>query len=191
MTRGARTPKVGPIAEVQAAKDPAVSALMTTLYTELRRLARQKLARERPGQTLQPTDLVHEAYVRLAAGANSSWANRAQFFAAAAITMRRILVERARRRSARKHGAGGRTWISLDGQAAPSAPAPIDLLALDEVLTRLENHDKRMSEIVMLRYFAGLDVEETASTLGISTRTVKREWSFAKAWLHEEMQGRA
>ena len=159
---------------------------MPLVYQELRRLAHHRLARERPGQTLQTTALVHEAYLRLVANGRPRWENRAHFFAAAAISMRRILVERARKRDQGKRG-GDRQRITLnEGVAATQAPS-VDLLALDEALKRLELHDAQASQVVNLRYFAGLDVEDTAEVLGVSPRTVKRAWSYAKAWLRDAM----
>jgi RNA polymerase sigma factor (TIGR02999 family) len=162
--------------------------LLPLVYQELRRLAHHRLARERPGQTLQTTALVHEAYLRLVSNGRARWENRAHFFAAAAIAMRRILVEQARKRDQGKRG-GDRQRITLnEGVAATQAPS-VDLLALDEALKRLEAHDAQASQVVNLRYFAGLDVEDTAEALGISPRTVKRAWSYAKAWLRDAMSG--
>jgi len=166
----------------------ASEELLPLVYLELRKLARSRMAHEPPGQTLQPTALVHEAYLRLVGDRDARWENRAHFFAAAALAMRRILVERARRRRMAKHG-GGQDRVTLDEAVASSDPRSVDLLALDDALTRLEAHDPRMSRIVTLRYFAGLNVEQTAKALDISAATVKREWSYAKAWLHREIAG--
>lgn len=164
----------------------ATEELLPLVYAELRRLARVKMARERPGQTLTPTALVHEAYLRLVGDDESGWENRRHFLAAAAEAMRRILIERARSRGAEKRG-GDRRRTSLDEAVAlADGPSP-DLLALDAALTRLEARDSRMSDVVELRYFAGLTVEETASALDTSPRTVDRLWKGAKAWLYREM----
>jgi RNA polymerase sigma factor (TIGR02999 family) len=167
----------------------AAEELLPLVYDELRALARRQLAAEPRGQTLQATALVHEAYLRLVKSDPVDWEGRRHFFGAAAQAMRRILIERARRRAAAKHG-GGRDRITLDDIGAAQGTAPIDLLALHEALARLERRDPRMGEIVMLRFFAGLGVEETAAALGLSPRTVKRDWAVARAWLFEEMSGK-
>lgn len=169
--------------------DRAADRILPLVYQELRRLAHHKLSKEPPGPTLDTTGLVHEAYVRLVQGRDAPWANRAHFFAAAAVAMRRILVERARRQHAEKHG-GRRARVTLDEGVAMVPARSADLLALDEALDRLESHDGPMCEIVMLRFFAGLSVEETAMLLGVSPRTVKRKWTFARAWLHDAMADR-
>ena len=158
--------------------------LLPQVYEELRRLARARLAREAPGLTLQPTALVHEAYLRLAGdGKDRRWDRRGHFFAAAAIAMRRILVERARRVRRLRHG-GGQVQVELDPEA-PAATSPLDdVLAVDQALDELEQFDARKAHVVMLRYFAGLTVEETADAMGLSAATVKNEWAFARAWLH-------
>jgi RNA polymerase sigma factor (TIGR02999 family) len=163
--------------------------LFPLVYAELRRLAAAKLARERPGQTLDATALVHEAYVRLAgAGPGQRWNGRGHFFAAAAAAMRRILVERARRKRSLKHGGGGRR-VDLD-EAAAVAPAPAaDLLALDEALDRLAREDPVKADLVKLRYFTGLSVREAADALGISRATADRYWAYAKAWLYCAVAG--
>ncbi len=158
--------------------------LLPQVYDELRRLARARLAREAPGLTLQPTALVHEAYLRLAGdGVERRWDRRGHFFAAAAISMRRILVERARRTQRVKHG-GGQVQVELDPES-PAAGADLhDILAIDEALSELERLDPRKAQVVMLRYFAGLTVEETAEAMALSPATVKNEWAFARVWLH-------
>lgn len=166
----------------------AVPRLLPLVYDELRQVARRMMSRESPGQTLQPTALVHEAYLRLFGSGPSSWENRAHFFVAAATAMRRILVERARRRRSERRG-GGRRRVTLDEGAVPSDPPAADLLALDAALSRLESEDERASRVVHLRYFAGLGIEETAELMGISTATVSREWTYARAWLLREMTG--
>jgi RNA polymerase sigma factor (TIGR02999 family) len=161
--------------------------LLPEVYDELRKLARARLARERHQQTLQPTALVHEAYLRVAGpDQRAQWDRRGHFFAAAALAMRRILVERARHYQRMKHGAGGQR-VDLDSGIAGADPALTDLVAIDEALTRLEQTDARKAKIVALRYFAGLSVEETAAALDISPATVKNEWKFARAWLYRAL----
>ena len=160
--------------------------LYSLVYDELRRMARAKMARERPGQTLQPTALVHEVYLRLLGGQEHGWESRAHFFTAAAEAMRRILIERARRYSRKKHG-GGQQRVELESSAGAEQPRGETLLALDAGLDRLEEQDEQMAQVVKLRYFAGLTVEETAQALGISERSVYRSSTLAKAWLHREM----
>jgi len=167
----------------------AAADLLPLVYEELRALARSNMAREGgggAGHTLQPTALVHEAYLRLVGGADVKWDGRGHFFGAAARAMRRILVERARHRGRIKRG-GGRQRVELNEEGLASEPPSTDLLALDEVLDRLERYDKRKAEVVMLRFFAGLSIEETASALGVSPATIKNEWMFARAWLHREL----
>jgi RNA polymerase sigma factor (TIGR02999 family) len=159
--------------------------LLAALYGELRRLARARMARLPVGNTLQPTALVHEAYLRLAKG-SSRWSGRAHFFGAAAQAMRQILVEQARRKSAVKHG-GGQDRLDVDDvDIAVEVPVD-DLLALDRALERLKADDPRKAEIVLLRYFAGLEREEIADLLGVSVRTVDRDWRFIVARLRKEM----
>ncbi len=172
--------------------DPsAANQLLPLVYDELRRLAAHKLAHERPGQTLNPTALVHEAYLRLVGqGENDPWEGRAHFFAAAAEAMRRILVENARRRACLKRG-GGRARLPLE-EADLQAPAPReDLLALDEALTELAATDRAAADLVQLRYFGGLSTPDAAQVLGVSTRTAERLWAFARAWLREKLRGAA
>jgi RNA polymerase sigma factor (TIGR02999 family) len=164
----------------------ASAELLPLVYDELRRLARAHMKRESPGQTLQPTALVHEAYMRLVGDADLKWDNRGHFFGAAARAMRHILVERARRRGRVKRG-GGRGRVELDERALAVEPPSTDLLALDEALNALEAYDRRKCEVVMLRYFAGLTIEETAAAMALSIATVKNEWAFARAWLHREL----
>lgn len=173
--------------------DPqAASQLLPLVYDELRELAGHRLARMSPGQTLQPTALVHEAYLRLVGdeGAEAShWDNRAHFFAAAAEAMRRILVENARRKGRHKRG-GGLTRINFDAVEQVAAPeVREDLLALDEALTKLTSVDSQSAQLVQLRYFAGLSIPEAAETLGVSPRTADRLWAFARAWLLREIGG--
>jgi RNA polymerase sigma factor (TIGR02999 family) len=172
--------------------DPQAAAdLLPLVYDELRRLASQRLAQETPGQTLQPTALVHEAYLRLVAPADAGrWDNRGHFFAAAAEAMRRILVDAARRKKREKHG-GDRTRIPLETAQAAAPDPREDLVALDAALTRLAAVDPQAAQLVELRHFAGLSVAEAAQTLGTSTRTTDRLWAFARAWLHRELTGTA
>jgi RNA polymerase sigma factor (TIGR02999 family) len=160
----------------------AAVRLLPLIYNELRTLARVRMAKTPPATTLQATALVHEAYLRLVGKGDPGWRSRGHFFGAAALAMREILVERARRRSSRKHG-GGRRRIELSQVEPCDQPRSVDLLALDEALQQLEQADGRQARIVMLRYFAGLTVEETAAALDISPRTVKREWRFSKRYL--------
>lgn len=168
--------------------DPhAASQLLPLVYDELRKLAAERLANERPGQTLQATALVHEAYLRLVGGGVAQkWDHRGHFFAAAAEAMRRILVDAARRKKREKHG-GDRTRMDLDA-VQPSAGEPRhDLVALDAALTRLATEDPQAAKLVELRHFTGLPIPEAARILGISSRTANRVWAFARAWLHREL----
>lgn len=165
----------------------ALDRLMPFVYQELRRIADRALGHERQGHTLQATALVHEAYLRLVGQHSPHFQNRAHFFAIASQMVRRILVDHARRRASIKRGAGEVT-VLLDPDVAADAPS-VDALALDEVLTRLTDLDPQQARIVELRFFGGLTVEETAEVLGISPRTVKRDWSMARAWLRREMSG--
>jgi RNA polymerase sigma factor (TIGR02999 family) len=163
--------------------------LLPLVYDELRRLAAQKLAFELPGQTLGATALVHEAYLRLVDVERvQSWESRGHFFAAAAEAMRRILIEAARRKQAEKHG-GGRSLHSLDEVEVTTATPSEDVLALDEALRKLEAIEPVHAQLVKLRYFAGLSVDDAASALGISRATANRHWSFAKVWLYHAMHG--
>lgn len=168
--------------------DPKASeGLLPLVYGELRRLAQQRLAQERPGQTLQATALVHEAYVRLVGDQSADgWDSRGHFFAAAAEAMRRILIENTRRKRAERHG-GRLGRCDLDA-AEIAAPTPSeDLLALDEALSKLEAEDPTKAQLVKLRYFAGLTEEDAARVLGISRTTAQRHWRYAKAWLIREL----
>jgi RNA polymerase sigma factor (TIGR02999 family) len=170
--------------------DPYASEqLLPLVYDELRKLASQRLAQEQPGQTLQATALVHEAYLRLVGGdPNEQWDNRGHFFAAAAEAMRRILVEAARRRRRLKRG-GGLVRDDLDGVLTTAPEPDEDLLALDEALARLAEQDPAKAELVKLRHFAGLTVDQAAAALGISPATADRYWAYARAWLHAEITG--
>jgi RNA polymerase sigma factor (TIGR02999 family) len=172
--------------------DPrAAEQLLPLVYEELRKLAAQRLAEERPGQTLQATALVHEAYLRLVDVEKAQqWNSRGHFFAAAAEAMRRILVDRARHKGSRKRG-GDVARHELDGLELALPEIPEDLIALDEALTRLAATDRQAADLVHLRFFAGLPVPEAAGMLGISPRTADRLWAYARAWLHQEIQGSA
>jgi RNA polymerase sigma factor (TIGR02999 family) len=173
--------------EVRKGDRRAADELLTAVYDELRRLAARRLAQERPGQTLQATALVHEAYLRLVGDQDARWENRGHFFAAAAEAMRRILVEAARRKARLKHG-GGRRRCELDEADAIVLPDAIDLVALDEALEKLVQIDSVKAELIKLRYFTGLTVEEAGRVLGISRATADRYWTFARAWLYAEIR---
>ncbi|HEV3078572.1 MAG TPA: ECF-type sigma factor [Gemmataceae bacterium] len=168
----------------------AAEELLPLVYGELRRLAASKLAMENPGQTLQATALVHEAYLRLVdADQAQHWNGRGHFFAAAAEAMRRILVDSARRKKAVKHG-GGRRRVNLDQADAVATAQPDDLLALDEALDKLSRHDPTASQLVKLHCFAGLTIEQAAEALNLSRANAYRLWTFARAWLHYQLTGR-
>ena len=162
--------------------NPDPNSLMPLVYDELRRIAAGYIRRERPGQTLQATALVNEAFVRLASERPRPFANRQHFVAIAALSMRQILVQRARARKAAKRG-GAPDRVTLDENLVSTEPPDVDVLALDEALTRLAAFDPQQARIVELRYFGGLTVEETAEVVGISPATVKRQWAMARAWL--------
>jgi RNA polymerase sigma factor (TIGR02999 family) len=168
------------------------SELLPLVYDELRQLARARMANESSPLTLQPTALVHEAYLRVAGNDAAKWDRKGHFFAAAAIAMRRILVERARHYHRLKHG-GDQQRVPLDTDLDHGAAAAdlTDVIAVDEALNRLEQIDPRKAQVVMLRYFAGLSVEETATALNLSPATVKNEWAFARVWLHKQLAARA
>ena len=165
----------------------AAEELMPLVYTELRKLARSRLEHEGPGQSLEATSLVHDAYVRLVGDEEYRWANRAHFFAAAAEAMRRIVIDRARARGRIKRG-GRWEKVTLPRNLAEDGPLPEEMLALNEVLARLERQDSTMADVVKLRYFAGFTVPETARALNLSTRTVNRLWTAARAWLHDAIR---
>jgi len=164
----------------------AADELLPIVYDELRRLAAQKLSREAPGQTLQATALVHEAYIRLVGSQEPGWENRRHFFAAAAEAMRRILVDRARRKRSIRHG-GGRERLDLD-DVEPAIDGPSEeLIALDEALTKLAEQDKLKADLVKLRYFAGLTLPEAARVIGVSVAAAERYWAYARGWLRLEI----
>jgi RNA polymerase sigma factor (TIGR02999 family) len=168
---------------VEQGDSRALDQLLPAVYRELRQLAAQKLSHEKPGQTLQATALVHEAYLRLVGVEGQSWKSKTHFFATAAEAMRRILIENARRKHRLKRG-GQRQRIDLEeGELTVDEPSQ-DLLAVDEALTKLAQADKEKAELVKLRYFAGLTIEQAAEVLGISPTTAKREWMYARAWLY-------
>jgi RNA polymerase sigma factor (TIGR02999 family) len=170
-------------APLERAELPPAEELLPLVYQELRRLAAHKMAHEAPGQTLQPTALVHEAWLRLGADGQPPWRNRAHFFAAAAEAMRQILVERARRHNALKR-AGGASRVSLDEVEIPIEAADDErLLAVDEALEQFAARDPRKAELVKLRYFIGMSFEEAASVLGIAVPTAKKWWAYSRAWL--------
>jgi RNA polymerase sigma factor (TIGR02999 family) len=166
----------------------SLDKLMPVVYDELRRQAARYLRREQAGHTLQTTALIHEAYVRLVDQRNVQWQNRAHFFGIAAQMMRRILVDHARTKKRAKRG-GSDIKVSLDDAAIAVKGQDLDVVAVDEALSRLAKIDEQQSRVVELRFFSGLTVEETAEVMGISPATVKRDWSMAKAWLHRELSG--
>jgi RNA polymerase sigma factor (TIGR02999 family) len=172
---------------IEAGKPQAADDLLPLIYNELRKLAAAKLAYEKPGQTLQATALVHEAFVRLVGNETQSvWNSRGHFFAAAAEAMRRILVEQARHKRRIKHG-GGRDRVELDSACAIAEPQSIDVLALDEALSKLAAEEPAKADLVKLRFFAGLTMAEAAAALGISLATAERYWTFARSWLYAEL----
>jgi len=177
------------LSAIERGEPSAAAELLPLVYEELRRLAARRLAREKPGQTLQATALVNEAYLRLVGGeGGGSWDGRGHFFAAAAEAMRRIVIDDARRKRSQKHG-GGFQRHALDEVEIVAAPADVDVLALDEALTRLAAEDRAKAELVKLRYFAGLSIDDAAAVLGISPATAKRRWAFARAWLYRAIEG--
>lgn len=180
------------LAAVAAGEPQAAEKLLPLVYEELRQVAARQLAHERPGQTLQATALVHEAYLRVVGGdvvggRADLWQNRRHFFAAAAEAMRRILVERARRKRRVRHG-GGHHRVDLDADDLPLETPAVDLLALDEALDRLAAEDPPKAELVKLRFFAGLSEQEAADILGISRATAARHWAYARAWLFDRLR---
>jgi RNA polymerase sigma-70 factor (ECF subfamily) len=175
--------------EAHAAGDRgAAERLLPLVYDELRALAGRYIHRERAGHSLQPSDLVHEAYLRLVDGSRVSWQGKTHFFAVSARQMRRVLVDHARARNAQRRGGGARR-LALRDSITPSDRAPLEVLALDEVLSRLEAVHSRQARIVELRFFGGLTIQETAFVLRVSVETVKNDWRMARAWLLRELQG--
>jgi RNA polymerase sigma factor (TIGR02999 family) len=174
---------------IEQGDQSATEQLLPLVYDELRKLASQKLAQEKPGQTLQATALVHEAYLRLVDVEKvQHWNSRGHFFAAAAEAMRRILVEQARRKDREKYG-GGRKRVALEGLELAVELSVADLLPLDEALTALAEHDAQAARLVQLHCFAGLAIEQAAEVLGLSARTAYRDWAFARAWLYRALRG--
>jgi len=171
-------------------REEALERLVPLVYDELRVIARSRLRGERTGHTLQTTDLVHEAWVKMAGDRNPPWNDRGHFFRAAAEAMRRILIDHARTRTRAKRGGPAiRMEVRETDRVTPEDPDPDTLLALDEAICRLAERAPRTADVVKLRYFAGLGIDETAAALGLSERTVKREWTFARAWLLSELGG--
>jgi len=177
------------LAEMRSGRKDALTRLAPLVYNELRRLAGRYMRDERTGHTLQPTALVHEAYLRLAGQDRANWRNRAQFMGIAGQLMRRILVDHARKRHAAKRGG---TLVTLEegiGNQRSTATQAEEILAVDEALARLDRLDPQQARVVELRYFGGLSAEETAEAMGMSQRTVEREWATAKAWLRAQLAG--
>jgi RNA polymerase sigma factor (TIGR02999 family) len=176
------------LAGIEHGDPSAAEQLLPLVYDELRKLAALRLTQEKPGQTLQATALVHEAYLRLVDVQQAQhWNSRGHFFSAAAEAMRRLLVEKARRKKRLRHG-GGRHRLDLDAELYVSNEADDSLLALDEALGRLAAEEPETAEVVKLRYFAGLTIEQTAAATNISVRTVNRHWTYARAWLYEQLK---
>ncbi|MEP7380822.1 MAG: sigma-70 family RNA polymerase sigma factor [Gemmatimonadota bacterium] len=175
------------LVDLQRGADGAADELVPLVYGELHKLAVHYMRAERDDHTLQPTALVHEAYMRLVDQRNASWQNRSHFFGIAAQAMRRILVDHARRKRAGKREGGDR--VTLDESVAEAPQRSVDLIALDDALNKLAALDPRQARVVELRFFGGLDIDQTAESLGISPATVKRDWTFARAFLQREMDG--
>lgn len=174
------------LSQLEAGDPSAAEQLLPLVYDELRKLAAARMNAESSGQTIQATDLVHEAYLRLVGGGDQTWDSRGHFFAAAAESMRRIVVENARRKKRIKHG-GGKQRVDAEGIDLPVRMPPDELLALDEALAELEQLDPIKARLVNLRYFAGLTIEQAAEALNISRTTAHRYWTFTRAWLHQRM----
>lgn len=176
------------LSQIDAGDPGGAAQLLPLVYDELRKLAAARLAHERPGQTLQATALVHEAFLRLVGAQQPAWNSRGHFFAAAAEAMRRILVEQARRKGRQKRG-GGLDRIDLDVADVADAPQTDDLLALNEALSRLEAQDAQAAQLVKLRFFAGLSVTEAADAMGMSRSMAYEQWAYARAWLRCALEG--
>ena len=172
---------------VESGDAKAADRLLPLVYDELRKLAAHKMVNESSGHTLQPTALVHEAWLRLVGSEQRTWQNRVHFFGAAAEAMRRILIDRARRKRAMRHG-GGQKRVDVEDVEIASATADDQLLAVNEALDKLAARDKQKAELVKLRYFIGMTIEEAAQILGVSEPTAKRYWAYARAWLYHEIQ---
>jgi len=175
---------------VERGEPHAAEELLPLVYDELRRLAAARMATERPGQTLQPTALVHEAWIKLMGSGRERWQDSRHFIAAAAEAMRRIMVDRARRKATQVHG-GSCQRVELAATDLPLPTTDENLLLLDEALERLAEHDSQTAEIVKFRYFVGLSTGETAEALGVSVATVKRRWAYARAWLFRQVQAQS
>jgi RNA polymerase sigma-70 factor (ECF subfamily) len=175
------------LAQLREGNQEAANELVPLVYGELRRMAAVYMQRERPGRTLQATELVHEAYMRLVGGESPEWQNRAHFFAIAAHTMRQVLLDYARRRHAVKRGGVNAQKVDIESGLLIAENTLDDVIAIDEVLERLARIDPRQSRMIELRFFAGLSIDEIAEVTGFSSATVKREWRSAKAWLHREL----
>lgn len=175
------------LAAMASGEPRATDELLPVVYNELRRIAAAQLMHEQPGQTLQATALVHEAYLRLVGDEARSWEDRRHFFGAAAEAMRRILVDRARRKRSLRRG-GGRRQVDFDVESIPIESANVDLLALDDALDKLANEDRISAELVKLRFFAGMSEQEAADVLGISRATAARHWAYSRAWLFERLR---
>ena len=173
--------------EVDHGHAGAADEVLPLIYAELRRLAAHKMAHEAPGQTLQPTALVHEAWLRLTADGNRKWNDRTHFFAAAAEAMRRILVDNARRKRTQRHG-GGHKRVDMPDNVSAVSENDDKVLAVNDALEKFAKLDPQKAELVKLRYFVGMTVDQAAEVLGISDRTAKRYWTFARAWLREEIR---
>jgi RNA polymerase sigma factor (TIGR02999 family) len=179
------------LSAIEAGDPHSAEQLLPLVYDELRALAAYRMAREAPGQTLQPTALVHEAYVRLVDQERAQhWDSKGHFFAAAAEAMRRILVDQARHKRTVKAGRGERRRQDVTEIEAPEAAPDVDLLALNEALEKLEREDKRKAQLVKLRFFAGLTIKEAAQALGVSESTADNDWAYARCWLRLEIEGR-
>jgi len=176
--------------QMQRGNGRAAEDLLPLVYEELRKLAGHKMAGEAPGQTLQPTALVHEAWIRLTGDENKVWDNRGHFFAAAAEAMRRILIDRARAKSRQRRGSRAE-HIPLENVTIAADDPPETLLAINEALDRLSAHDPFKAEVVKMRYFIGLSQEEIAQALGVSVPTIRRHWAIARAWLYAEMKSQS
>jgi RNA polymerase sigma factor (TIGR02999 family) len=178
----------GILSQIEQGDPHAAEQLLPLVYDELKKLAAQRMAQEKPGQTLQPTALVHEAYLRLVGGEpGQHWDSRGHFFAAAAEAMRRILIDQARTKQSQRRGSGRQRRALEHVEIAAPEPS-IDLLAMNEALERLEQIDKPKADLVKLRYFAGLTIAQAAEVLGIASATADRYWAYARAWLHAELR---
>ncbi|WP_149497417.1 sigma-70 family RNA polymerase sigma factor [Roseiconus lacunae] len=177
------------LSDIERGDRAAASELLPLVYEELRRLAASRMNQERSGQTLQPTALVHEVFLKLVGDDSQRWDGRGHFFAAAAEAMRRILIDNARRKGRVKRGGDFQRQELNDNVSVDQSSSNDDLLILDEALTKLATEDEQLAKLVELRYFTGLTIDETAEVLGVSPRTTKRNWAYARAWLQREMGG--